>query len=66
MNPGDMIGDALSTIGITDGRVEKWLGRPCGCKERRRRINQLWRWATRVTSGKHDNAEQYLDEILER
>ncbi len=61
---GDRVEQALSLVGITEGRVSKWLGRPCGCSERKRKLNQLGAWASRVLLGKTDQAEKYLDEIV--
>lgn len=40
---GDRISQALSLVGITEARVSKLLGRPCGCSKRREAINQLGR-----------------------
>jgi len=61
---GDKIGQALGIIGVTDERVERWLGRKCGCSKRRAKLNQLGRWANHVLSGKREDAEKYLDDIL--
>lgn len=61
---GDMVEAALTSIGITSERVEKWLGRPCGCKERKEKLNRLSRWAKRIVLGQTDKAEEYLDEML--
>lgn len=62
---GDAVEGALSAIGITKDRVEKWLGRPCGCKERREKLNRLGEWAKRVLSGKTDDAEKHLESLVE-
>lgn len=61
---GDNVEAALKTVGITSERVSAWLGRPCGCPERKRRLNNLGAWAHRVITGKTDKAEQYLEEII--
>lgn len=61
---GDRVEQALSLVGITEERVSKWLGRPCGCNKRKRKLNQLGAWASRVLLGKTDRAEEYLDEIV--
>ena len=66
MQLGDLVANALSTVGITPERVENWLGKPCGCKERQRKLNQLGSWARRVISGKTDDAKHYLDMIIGR
>ena len=41
---GDAISSALSAVGITEERVSKWLGKPCGCGARKEKINNLHRW----------------------
>ena len=61
---GDRIGKALASIGITDERFSALLKRPCRCPQRRAWLNKLDLWARRVTAGKNENAERYLDEIL--
>jgi len=40
---GDMVTAGLSAVGITEERASKALGRPCGCKERAAKLNQLGR-----------------------
>lgn len=40
---GDMVKGALSSIGITEERVSKAIGRPCGCSERAKKLNELGR-----------------------
>jgi hypothetical protein len=62
---GDRISEALAKVGITDERVTAFLGRPCGCAERRQHLNALDLWARRVLSGKSEDAKKYLDEVLE-
>ena len=49
---GDKIESALNLLGISKDRVEKWLGRPCGCKERQEKLNRLGRWAERLLVAK--------------
>jgi hypothetical protein len=49
---GDVIERALTHVGITKELVSKWLGKPCQCEERQRRLNQLGWWAKRVIMGK--------------
>lgn len=46
---GDQISSALATVGVTEERVTSWLGRPCGCDERRAKLNRLSQWAQRAT-----------------
>lgn len=43
MGLGDYITTALSAIGITEERVSKAIGRPCGCSKRAEALNQLGR-----------------------
>ena len=40
---GDMVSAGLAAVGITPERVSKVLGRPCGCKERAAKLNELGR-----------------------
>jgi hypothetical protein len=62
---GDAVETALTTIGITSERVEQWLGAPCKCKARKEKLNRLSAWALHVVSGKTENAEKYLNKIIE-
>ena len=62
---GDMVSNALAMVGITEERVTKMIGRPCGCGRRKRKLNQLHLWAKRVLSGKTENAEEYLREMMD-
>jgi hypothetical protein len=61
---GDRVAHALSLIGITDDRVSDFLGFPCGCKERREKLNMLESWARRVLAGKLDSAKEYLSRLI--
>lgn len=61
---GDTVEQALSAVGVTQQRVERWLGRCC-CQERRDRLNRISAWALRILAGKLSNASPYLDSILE-
>lgn len=62
---GDRVATALLSIGITPDRVSQWVGRPCGCDERKQKLNALDKWARRVLSGQLNKAEQYLNRIME-
>lgn len=62
---GDEVERALSAVGITQDRVERWLGSACGCDERKARLNQLGNWAARVVSGKLSKAVEYLNHIMD-
>ena len=61
---GDRVRDALSALGITDERVTEWIGKPCGCEERKEKLNQLSRWAKRVADGKTKLAYDYLRRMM--
>jgi hypothetical protein len=61
---GDLLESALSRVGVTKDRVERWLGRPCGCAERQEKLNQLGYWAKSVLAGKSKHPEKYLDGIV--
>lgn len=63
---GDRLAGAMERVGITPERVESWLGAPCGCEDRQRKLNQLHAWASRILRGKLDRAEHFLNEILEQ
>lgn len=38
---GDMVKAGLSAVGITEDRVSRAIGRPCGCGKRAARLNEL-------------------------
>lgn len=62
---GDLVEKALSSVGITSERVTNWLGRPCGCTKRKEKLNNLSRWARRILSGEKEDAEKYLEEMID-
>ena len=62
---GDMLEQALTAVGVTKERVSEWLGKPCGCEERKKKLNELSAWAKRVISGKVQSAVEYLNNILQ-
>jgi len=62
---GDLIESALSSVGITSGRIERWLAGPCGCEERKRKLNAVSAWARRVLSGKKEKAREHLGGIID-
>lgn len=64
MELGDVIERSLQTVGVTDERISTWLGKPCGCDERKEKMNQLSIWAKRVTKGKLKNAKKFLITII--
>src|SRR5205823_1705059 len=61
---GDVVESALVKIGITKERVEKWVGAPCGCNERRVKLNALGSWAKRVIAGNVEKAAEFLSNII--
>jgi hypothetical protein len=54
----------LSAAGVTADRVTAWLGKPCGCKERKEKLDALGLWAVWVARGKIARAGDYLGRIL--
>lgn len=62
---GDSVERALTAVGLSRERVELWLGETCrGCEERKRRLNAIHAWAIRVLSGRQQNSETYLQQIM--
>ncbi len=61
---GDAVERGLSLVGVTRERVERWLGRPCGCKERREKLNLLGSLARRAISGKIEGVKGIVDRLL--
>jgi len=65
---GDHVHSALKAVGITEERVSRWVGRPCGCARRRERLNQLHRWAEQRIKGlfkTSEEARKNLENLLE-
>lgn len=60
---GDNIKKALEAAGLSQERVERWLGYPCGCADRQYKLNAIDSWARRVLSGKLERAAEYLSKI---
>lgn len=46
---GDRVESALSAVGVTKERVSRWLGAPCNCTERQRKLNALSAWVENAT-----------------
>jgi hypothetical protein len=40
---GDLVASGLKRAGITPERITQILGKPCGCNERRKKLNALGR-----------------------
>ena len=55
---------ALTLMGVTEERVARWVGGPCGCDERKEKLNRLGSWASRILAGKTKNAVLYLNQLL--
>ncbi len=64
MKLGTMVEEALSRVGVTHDRVERWLG-DCGCADRREKLDRLGAWAARVVGGKISRAREYLSVIID-
>jgi len=54
---GDVVERALARVGVTPGRVERVLGRPCACQDRKEKLDDLQRWAVRTLRGAGGAAE---------
>jgi len=61
---GDIVGMGLTKFGVTEERVTKWLGRPCGCGRRKKKLNALGEWVIRAMSLSQEEAEQELEELI--
>jgi len=49
---GDAVERALAAVGVTPERVERWIGKPCGCRERKAKLNRLGQWLARRLAGR--------------
>lgn len=61
---GDQVSSALAIIGITEDRVTKWIGQPCGCPERREKLNKLSEWAQSALESSADAAKASLQKLM--
>lgn len=61
---GDDVKRVLESVGITESRVSKWLGRPCNCQKRRERLNRLGAICRRFLQGRIEGAREYITELL--
>jgi len=61
---GDHVKQALESVGISEEKVTEWLGRPCGCDERREKLNSISRWAKQTARLSKDKAKGYLKRII--
>ena len=63
---GDVVEKALSTGGVTEERVTRWLGRPCGCRRRKEKLNRLSRWVRGVVTGRDAGAaKEEIERMLD-
>lgn len=60
---GSCLKRALEAAGVTEERVSRWLGAPCGCEERRKKLDALDAWARRVLRKGVKDAVRYLEEL---
>jgi len=65
---GDSIESALSAVGVTQERVEEWVGGPCGCSGRKKKANALSDWAQDVLFGKitEEEGAEALEDLMNR
>lgn len=61
---GDFVESALKKVGVNQERVERWLGRPCGCQERKDKLNALHAWARKTSQSTADTTLKWLNRIL--
>jgi hypothetical protein len=62
---GTIIERALHLIGIDSDRVSSWLGRPCGCAERKAKLDSLTLWAYNTIRHPLRPNVKYLNTLLE-
>ena len=60
---GDVVEQALTSVGVTKERVTRWMGKDCNCKERQQRLNELGNWARQTLGGGVSNALEILGRI---
>lgn len=61
---GDAVHDALARVGVTPESVERWLGAPCGCEERREKLNRLDSWVRMSARSGTDRARGWILGII--
>jgi hypothetical protein len=57
---GDTIKNALSFVGITEKRVSKLIGRPCGCGRRAKKLNSIHQTVNNAVSSVVAKAKRIL------
>ena len=63
---GDAVERALTAVGITSERVTAFLGRECGCAERKRKLNDLGEWASSFFAGVHKPIEDIIGPVKKK
>lgn len=53
---GDAVAKALASVGVTPERVSAWLGAPCGCAERKQKLNDFSTWVASQSWGRIKDA----------
>lgn len=61
---GEFVERALSTLGVTKDRVEQWVGKPCGCRERKQKLDALDKWARQSLAKGGEQAVEYLRRLI--
>ena len=63
---GDAVKTALSTVGVTEERVQTWIGGRCNCAGRRKKLNDLSQWAEKLVKGQitEESAKKELDDLV--
>ena len=61
---GDVVERVLKMVGITEKRVSKWIGRPCGCAERKAKMNNASRLARQVVRRRVKKAKKRLKALI--
>lgn len=64
MKLGDLVESVLSNLGVNKAEVEAWIGKKCGCDERKERLNALGAWARHVTRSGTTKAKEYLHGLI--
>lgn len=57
VHAGTILSKALALVGITEDRVSAVLGRPCRCRQRAKRMNELSDWAWTVLRGRPSDVQ---------
>ena len=55
---------ACEMLGVDFKRINDWLGEPCNCEERNRKVTQINNWSERVLNQDPRKSRLYLEQIL--